>query len=60
MSNRFKRKEELHQGRKIGDVGFYDLLLHLQNRSYCLGGLFDWLHTDSGLHSEFSGVQRSR
>ena len=59
-SNWFKRGEELHQDHKIGDAGIYDLLLHSQDRSYCVGELFDWLHTDNGLHLEFSDVQRGR
>ncbi len=59
-SNWFKRGEDLHHDHNIGDAGIYDLLLHSQDRSYSVGELFDWLHTDNGLHLEFSDVQRGR
>ena len=59
-SNWFKRGEDLHHDHNIGDAGIYDLLLHSQDRSYSVGELFDWLHTDNGMHLEFTDVQRGR
>ena len=59
-SNWFKRGEDLYHDHKTGDAGLYDLLLHTQDRAYCVEQLYAWMADGHGLHLAFSDVQRGR
>jgi SAM-dependent methyltransferase len=60
-TNWFLRGEDLHQDHRTGgDAGFYDLLLHPQDRAYTVPEIYDWFTDRCGLTVRWSDWHRGR
>jgi SAM-dependent methyltransferase len=59
-TNWFMRAPDLHSDHKLGDAGIYDLLLHSQDRAYCVSELFEWIEDQHGLTIELTDVYTGR